>query len=284
MSDELTFDFNFDDGPGTTDAGGGGNKHFGRLRFYALPVVPFQKGESFTVPNVYDDKYDAESQTTKRQGLKQFAGMKLGKTEKNHRIFLLVLEKRDKAGNRYQVVKQFKSWKEKDRVDIWADRQFPAIRPHGTGIALTGEFARKNDSDPKSWAYVSVEDMASGDTFTDRENKTHDIKYWGNVELFTSEAAKDEAEKAFFAQFGQTVGSNGTAHNDYPVMWKSAPAELDKYVREHFATGEAKVKIVADTSMAGEAIDGSVVDIDSLLRRILDGSVPAPMLETWLVG
>lgn len=122
-----------------------------------------------------------------------------------------------------------------------------------------------------------------------RVNTAGEIKkyydhYWFNIKVFADETEMLAARKEAKGAEGVAQGSNGTAHNDYPVMWKSAPAELDKYVREHFATGEAKAKIVADTSMAGEAIDGSVVDVDALLRRILDGSVPAPMLETWLVG
>jgi hypothetical protein len=194
MTDELTqfidSDFSWDELLKTEASGG--KKHFARLRFIPTLIIPFQAGKSFTLPGVYDDKYDEQAGLTKRQGLKEFRGMVLGKTDKKHTLNILVAEQHDKAGNAYQLVKQLKSWTEKGRKHVWVDFQFPALKTlpmEARSALLKGE-----------WIYAEFEDLGTQD-FVEISGSQQEIKYWSNFTVYSTAESLKEAETKFFAQF-----------------------------------------------------------------------------------
>ncbi len=90
-TEELNVDFNWDE-PLVTDAGTGeGKRQFAKVRMLPVSVIPFQKGASFTLPGVYDSY---KSKDGGEPVLKSFGGMKQGKTDKKHTIYILVAERR----------------------------------------------------------------------------------------------------------------------------------------------------------------------------------------------
>jgi len=129
LLDEAFDDYSWDDEVVETEVSGGGKIHFAKLRVLPpLNVVPFQGGEHFTIPGVFNDAFDESTSTSTRQGLKEFRGMKKGRTSQNHRVFILVAEKESKDGNPYQIIKRFNSWKDRDHeVYEWGDKQWPAL-------------------------------------------------------------------------------------------------------------------------------------------------------------
>lgn len=118
-----------------------------------------------------------------------------------------------------------------------------------------------------------------GRTNEDGTPKKYYDHYWFNFTIYPDEAAMLAARAA-------AKGSNGVApvsYDHYPVQWKSAPASLAPFIKGEFARGQAKAQVVADAMLADKRIDDSgPVDVDSLLKEILAGEVPGPMLDAWL--
>ena len=123
----LDTDFNWDEPVVIEASGGEGKRQFAKVRMLPVSVIPFQKGQSFTLPNIYDDY---KSKDAPERMLKSFGGMVRGKTDKQYTIYVLVAEKTTREGKPYQIVKWFKNWTEKDRKNVWAELQFPNGRQH----------------------------------------------------------------------------------------------------------------------------------------------------------
>lgn len=244
MTDETTYidqDFSWDE-PVKTEVSGG-RKHFAKLRFLPTLVIPFQAGQSFTLPNVYDDKFDEATKLMRRQGAKEFKGMKLGKTDKKHTLNILVAEQHDKAGNAYQVVKQMKSWSEKGRKHVWADFQFPALKTLPTEAKAT---LLKGGA-----ICVDFEDLGTQD-FVEIAGSQQEVKYWGNFTVYPNEAALKEAETKFFAQFeGVASNGNGVDESNYPYVWKDQADKgtLYAFIKEELGKGNAPLKVAVDAGL-----------------------------------
>ena len=278
----LDTDFNWDE-PLVTDAGTGeGKRQFAKVQMKVIPVIPFQKGASFTLPNVHNDQYNVDSKTTVRQGLKSFNGMKQGKTDKGHTIYVLVATKADREGNEYQRVKWFKSWTEKDRKNIWAELQFPALKglDNANRAKLMGQ-----------GIYAGYDEVPTGEQAT-IDGKDYDTKYWTNFTVFADEAKMKEAEKAFFAQFAD--GSNGATPaldlTNIPAGWLTGDvAKYESGVASMFKEtvrqvgllgmkdGAIKVKILNSEGQPNPNQQGQPIDAVALLAKILD--TPEPMID-----
>lgn len=288
--EETMLDTDFDwDEPRVTDAGTGeGKRQFGLVRMLPVPVIPFQKGQSFTLPNVYDDQYNPDTQTTVRNGLKQFNGMKQGKTDKKHTIYVLVAEKSDRQGNTYQRVKWFKSWAEKDRKNIWAELQFSAIK--GFDNATRAKFLGQG-------IYAGYDEVSTGEQ-VNIQGKDYDTKYWSNFTILANAEAMKEAEKVFFAQFAD--GANGSMTNldlsNIPAGWIKGDAVKDaasvqtlyQQIKKQYGEGKAPLDIAKKLSLVGKADgnpmpnkDGNPVNVAELFSQALD--MPAAMFEGELV-
>lgn len=285
----LDTDFSWDE-PLVTDAGTGeGKRQFAQVRMAVMPVIPFQKGASFTLEGVYNDQYNAESKTTVRQGLKAFNGMKQGKTDKKHTIYVLVATKSDREGNEYQRVKWFKSWTEKDRKNVWAELQFVALKglDNANRAKLMGQ-----------GIYAGYDEVPTGEQ-ANIDGKDYDTKFWTNFTVFADEAKMKEAEKVFFAQF-TADGSNGSVANldltNIPKGWIKGDAVKDAasvqtlylQIRKQFDEGKAPMDIAKKLSIVGKADgnpmpnkDGNPVNVAELFSAALD--MPAAMFESELI-
>ncbi len=286
-TEELNVDFNWDE-PLVTDAGTGeGKRQFAKVRMLPVPVIPFQKGASFTLPDVHNDQYNADSKTTVRQGLKAFNGMKQGKTDKGHTIYVLVATKADREGNEYQRVKWFKSWTEKDRKNIWAELQFPALK--GLDSANRARLMGQG-------IYAGYDEVPTGEQAT-IDGKDYDTKYWTSFTVFADEAKMKEAEKAFFAQFSD--GSNGASPvmdtTNIPKGWlKDDPAALAKsistlyeQIAKQHGNDKSVIDIAKNLGIIGKADgkpalnkDDQPINVAELFAAALD--MPAAMFESEL--
>lgn len=264
-NDNLIIDQDFSwDAPLVTDAGSG-RKHFAALKMYSPSVIPFQAGQSFTLPGVFDDKYDENTKLTRREGQKVFKAMILGSTAKKHRFYVLVATQQDKAGNEYQVVKGFKSWPEKGRKNVWAELQFPALQklPADSRVKLgKGEAI-----------YVSFEDTATGDTYTPENGNTYDVKYWDGFTVYPTMEALKEAEREHFAQFGDS-SSNGAATllDDFPITWRDKKGDMAKML-----TSQATLLQQLGASgpdLVAKAKEMSLIAANGEVVTRLDGSTP----------
>ena len=283
----LDTDFNWDE-PLVTDAGTGeGKRQFGLVRMVVVPVIPFQKGASFTLPNVHDDQYDENTKTTVRNGLKSFNGMKQGKTDKKHTIYVLVAEKSDRQGNSYQRVKWFKSWTEKDRKNVWAELQFPAIK--GFDSTNRAKFTGQG-------IYASYDEVSTGEQ-VNIQGKDYDTKYWTNFTVLANAEAMKKAETDFFAQF--TDGANGATPaldlTNIPAGWIKGDAAKDaasvqtlyQQIKKQFEEGKAPMDIAKKLSIVSKAEgnpmlnkDGNPVNVAELFSAALD--LPSAMFESEL--
>lgn len=284
MTTEVTQDFNWDE-PLTTDAGGDGKRQFAKVRMIVVPVQPFQKGEAFTLPDVHDDQYNEESKTTTRKGLKSFNGMKIGKTEKNHHIYVLVATKADREGKEYQRVKWFKSWLEKGRKNVWAELQFPALKV----LDVTSR-----DKLIKGGIFAAYDELPTGEQ-VNIQGKDFDTKYWGKFTVFADEAAMKAAEREFFAQFATANGTTPLDLKNIPAKWLTADnpgkwaadvAAMSKYIKESAASMSvidlAKTFSVVDkeTGKPFPNQEGKPIDPVALLAPILDVP-PASLMATF---
>ncbi len=278
-SQGLETDFNWDE-PLITDAGTlEGKRQFGLVRMVVVPVIPFQKGASFTLEGVYDSY---KSKDASEPVLKVFSGMKQGKTDQKHTIYVLVSEKTTKEGKSYQAVKWFKSWPEKDRMNVWAELQFPAIKTFDN--ANRAKFVGQG-------IYAGYDEVATGEK-VDIEGKEQDLKYWTNFTVFANIEAIKKAETEFFAQF--TDGSNGTTPaldlSNIPVGWLTGDAaKYESGVASMFKEtvrqvgllgmkgGAIKVKILNAEGQPNLNQQGQPIDAVALLAKILD--TPEPMID-----
>jgi len=283
----LDQDFNWDE-PLVTDAGTGeGKRQFARVRMLPVPVIPFQKGVHFTLPGVHNDRYNADTKTTVREGLKQFNGMKRGKTDKKHTIYILAAEKADQQGNEYQRVKWFKSWPEKDRKHVWAELQFPALKAIGDAhrAKLMGQ-----------GIYAGYDEVPTGEQ-ANIGGVDYDTKYWTNFTVFADEVTMKAAEREFFAQF--TDGSNGATPaldlTNIPAGWIKGDAVKDaasvKTLYEQIAKKHAENKSAMDIAKNLGIVDketgkpnnnkaGNPVNVAELFSAALD--MPSAMFEAEL--
>lgn len=283
--EELTTDFNWDE-PLVTDAGTGeGTRHFAKVRMLPVPVIPFQKGQSFTLPNVYDDY---KSKDAPERLLKSFGGMKQGKTDQKHTLYVLVAEKSTREGKSYQILKSFKSWPEKGRKNVWAELQFPALK--GFDGANRAKFLGHG-------IYAGFDEVPTGEK-ANIDGTDYDTKYWTNFTIFTDEAVMKAAETAFFAQF--TDGSNGAGPaldlTNIPATWIKGDAVKDaasvqtlyQQIKKQYDEGKAPAEIAKKLSLVNKADgtpslnkDGNPVNVAELFSQALD--MPAAMFEAELV-
>ncbi len=285
-SQGLEQDFNWDE-PLVTDAGTEGKRQFGLVQMKAIPVIPMQKGQSFTIEGVYNDQYNADSKTTVRQGLKPFNGMRQGKTDKKHTVYILTATKADREGNEYQRVKWFKSWTEKDRKNVWAELQFPALK--GLDGANRAKLMGQG-------IYAGYDEVPTGEQAT-IDGKDYDTKYWTSFTVFADETKMKEAEKAFFAQFSD--GSNGTGLaldlSNIPAGWVKGDATKDaasvqtlyQQIKKQYDEGKAPADIAKKLSLINKTDgtpmpnkDGNPVNVAELFAAALD--MPSAMFESEL--
>jgi len=281
----LDTDFSWDE-PLVTDAGTGeGKRQFAKVRMLPVPVIPFQKGASFTLPNVYDDY---KSKDGGERVLKSFGGMKQGKTDQKHMLYVLVAEKTTKEGKPYQALKTFKSFAEKGRKNVWAELQFPAIK--GFDSANRTKFLGQG-------IYAGFDEVPTGEK-ANIDGTDYDTKYWTNFTIFADEAKMKEAETAFFAQF--TDGTNGATPaldlTNIPAGWVKGDAVKDaasvKTLYEQIAKQHGEGKAVLDIAKKLSIVnkndgtpmpnkDGNPVNVAELFSQALD--MPAAMFEGELV-
>ncbi len=280
----LEQDFNWDE-PLVTDAGTGeGKRQFAKVRMLPVSVIPFQKGASFTLEGIYDDY---KSKDADERVLKSFNGMRQGKTDQKHTIYVLVGEKSTREGKLYQALKVFKSWTEKDRKNVWAELQFPALKglDNANRARLMGQ-----------GIYAGYDEVPTGEQ-ANIDGKDYDTKYWTNFTVFADEAKMKEAEKAFFAQFSD--GANGAAPaldtTNIPKGWlKDDPAALAKSIKtlyEQIAKQHGSDKPVLDIAknlgIVGKTDgkpalnqDDQPINVAELFAAALD--MPSAMFESEL--
>lgn len=267
----LDSDFSWDEPKET--AVSGGRKHFAKLRFFPVPVVPFQKGQSITLPNVFDDKFDEASGQTLRQGLKEFKGYKNGKTSEGHTLYVLVAEQSSKDGGSYQVIKQFKSWPDKGRENLWAKFQYPALR-------TISDPAIRSKLTAGQEVYASFEDMPTGE-MVDINGSSVEMKYWGNFTVYQTADALKNAEVEFFANI--QTGSNGAGPDvtNIPAKWyansQSQEAKTSNiqamltYIKQQIDSGKPASDVAKSTAMEGTSpalnANGQPVNLAALFAQ-----------------
>lgn len=218
MSDEAAMD----------TEGSSGSTHFGALRLYIKAVTPYLAGQHFTIPGVFQYREDKASETWLNEGLKQFKGFTLGGKS---RLFIMVSEETNKNEQKYQRVKVFKSWKEKDKdfdppvVHFeWQTHELPAIRQLPADVVTSFEAGKI--------IYAKYEVLPTGRKFKRQgEEGESGATYWGDFQLHPSWDALMAAKKDHFGQFGAN-GVNGTVAagvdlSNFPEIWhnKDNPAK-----------------------------------------------------------
>ncbi len=283
-TEELNVDFNWDE-PLVTDAGTSeGKRQFAKVRMLPVPVIPFQKGASFTLEGIYDDY---KSKDADERVLKSFNGMKQGKTDKKHTVYVLVAEKSTREGKPYQAVKWFKSWTEKDRKNVWAELQFPALK--GLDSANRAKLMGQG-------IYAGFDEVPTGEQAS-IDGKDVDTKYWTSFTVFTDEAKMKEAEKAFFAQFSD--GSNGASSvldttnipkgwlKDDPIALAKSVSTLYEQIAKQHGNDKSVIDIAKNLGIIGKADgkpalnkDDQPINVAELFAAALD--MPSAMFESEL--
>lgn len=275
MTEELYLDENINWDEPDEIVEDGGKIRFARARlYYPLRVDRFVKvadGGVFTLPGVFYDQFDQNTQTSERVGLKEFRGMKINPKSK-FAMVLLVFEFDDQHGKPYQRHLKMGLWQEKDddgnvRPNLWNEFQKAEIAKLTAGErnALV-EAARKD-----TWVYVSYQEQATNYTYE------YDLKtYAADIKVYKSEAEWQAANEAHFAQFGQ----NGqTSASYYPDAWdnpqtNNVNAMLD-YGRELVKEGiddkllVIKLELLADGQPV-ETAAGKPCNIRRIVSEIRD--------------
>jgi hypothetical protein len=268
LLDEAFDDYSWGDKPQETDVSGG-KIHFAKLRVVPpINIVPFQSGEHFTIPGVFNDAFDEATQTSSRQGLKEFRGMKKGRTSKGHKLYILVAEKETKDSNSYQIIKRFNSWKTRDEtVFEWGDRQWPALlkidAQYRERVKKTGFVSPDS---PEAWVYAKFAQEATGNTWTNNEGQEIERHFWTDFVIYPDRDTWKKASDEYFAQFQtQDVVENVGRH--YPAAWgdnvQTMLANLNSALK-----GGMDVEVAKNTYMvAGFDFDGNPVNADVVIAE-----------------
>lgn len=271
--DEAFDDWSFDDKPVETEVSGG-KVHFARLR--VLPpvnIVPFQAGEHFTIPGVFNDAFDEATSTSTRQGLKEFKGMQKGRTSKGHKLFILVAEKDNKQGNPYQVIKRFNSWKGRDEeVYEWGDKQWPALLAidpqYRDRVKKTGYVAPDS---PESWVYARYLQEATGNTWTNDEGKKQERHFWTDFTIYSNREAWQKASDEHFAQFSNSDSApkSDVDYSHFPPQWANAadPTSLYTTIKGGITQGQEEAQLIQFYGLSGEDVNGQPVNADRIIAE-----------------
>lgn len=231
MTDNVVIpDFSFDDDANVIDAPAesGSKVHFGHLRMYPLGVdKSYTAGSYVSILGVTGGNYDQKDEN----GNKKFGGWVLGKTR---RLFVLVATKKDKEGNPYQQIKQYKNQTDgADEPHLWRDYVLPAFK------ALPKEQQNKLLAGcPAKWEEI---DTGIKGNLKDREtgeDKEFSYKVWANFHAYASDAEMEKASAEHFAQFN----ANGATASQYPAWWGDG-SQL-----------EASIKGLRDAAEAGNLV------------------------------
>lgn len=221
MSDEAAMD----------TEGGSSRHHFAALRLLIKGVTPYQAGQHFELPGIYQYREDKTTNTWLNEGPRQFKGFVLGGKS---RLYILVATKQDKSGNSYQMVKTLKSWREKDKESgeyhfDWQNFQLPAIRQLPADVVTALESGKT--------LFMEFESLSTGRKFKRQGDEGEgEATYWGNFKVYPTLEALKAAEKEFFSQFSN--GSNGLVGgpdmSNFPEIWNNS-ANPQKGVEDLYA-------------------------------------------------
>jgi hypothetical protein len=262
MSDDyLKQDFPWDDESQSVDLTPppAGRRHFAHLRLYIVAVgKSYTKGDYVTVPSVAGGQFDEKDSN----GDKMFKGWTGGGSDS---LYVLVATQQDQNGQDYQIIKQYasKRFDKRETIHLWAEKVLPALKDLSDGD-------RKKLTGPG--LYVEFDDLPTGQTFTDDDNKKHDIVYWGNYKVHKSKEALTVASDEFFNR----VTSNGD--NDiWPSTWVASGSVEDMIAYAKTLEGShteiAKQLELFDAKTAKE----EPVNIALVLSKCLD--IPEPMIK-----
>lgn len=269
LLDEAFEDWSFDDTPEETEVTGG-KIHFAKLRVIPpVNIVPFQSGEHFTIPGVFNDVYDEATGTSTRQGLKEFRGMKKGKTLKHHRLYILVAEKENKDGSPYQIIKRFNSWKGRDEsVYEWGEKQFPALKAidaqYREAVKKTGFVSPDS---PESFVYARFVQEATGNTW-DNDGEEMERHFWNDFTIYPNREAWKAASDEHFAQFQQDDSqpvSQDTGH--YPATWGTNIEGMLSGLNGSLKNGMTNDVAANAFQLNGNDFNGQPVDVDRVLNE-----------------
>lgn len=162
----------------------------------------------------------------------------------------------------------------------WSNLQFPALRQLAPALRTRFTNGEKLFFKADNWnTGAKPQEDRNGKTNQDGTPKKYYDNFWFNFTIFANEAEMLTARAA-------AKGTNGStaSYSHYPVQWAEMPAMLKTEVVKMFKADNAKAKIVTDTMMDDKSIGGEPVNVDDLLRELLAGEVPGPMLEKWLAA
>lgn len=269
LLDEAFDDYSWDDTPVETEAGGG-KIHFAKLR--VLPpvnVIPFQAGEFFTLPGVFNDAFDEATQTSSRQGLKEFRGMKKGRTEKGHKLYILVAEKESKDGNPYQIIKRFNSWKAKgETVHEWSDKQWPALLKIDARFkAAVKKTGFVSPDSPEAWVYAKFSQDVTGNTWKNGNGVEMDRHYWTDFTIYASREEWKAAQDAHFAQFQDSQPAQNQDTSHYPAAWGANVEVMLNNLNTALKGGMDKSVAINTYMVSGNDFNGNPVDAERVIRE-----------------
>lgn len=248
---------------------------FADFQFYRVLIDrEYIEGEvvtPFTLPGVFNDKYDKDTKVSTRVGLKEF-GRKRTKSSKSH-LHILVIRRYNKDQQEYQTIKQWPNWiNRKEKVfeedtskkvktpNWWSQHQFPVFKQaEGNQAALvkSGALALKNGQDtPDTWVPAKYEMISTG-LRVEAEFYGEPTEYIksivGNIVLYSS---KEEQEKARVEVFGSGEATLISWYDglSLPEAWQNAPDTLRTLVLEQ---REKPVEAIVDSLSLGE--DGTVI-------------------------
>lgn len=259
-----------------------GKTTFGRYRYFHIPVEYKAGDPGFPLPGVYDDRYDAASQTSIRQpGAFMVTGMTPAISKKF--VNIIVVEATDKNGKAYHRVDKHPGF-----TELWREHQWPALRalpkaqldalqatgPKAMELLRQGRSFTEINQAAGTWVYAKsslVESPIKRTKQDGTEGKTHFRTDWT---IYATEAEMKAAESAFWAERGGSPQANGAAPTfdaaRFPAMWAKAsnmPQVLyDKINAELKAGKEAKAAAIASMVMNPDGTpktnaDGMAVDV-----------------------
>lgn len=214
--------------------GGGSRHHFAAVRLLIKGVTPYQAGQHFEIPGIFQYREDKATGTWLNEGPRQFKGFTLGGKS---RLYILVATKQDKNGNSYQMVKVLKSWREKDKESgeyhfDWQNFQLPAIRQLPADVVTALESGKT--------LYMEFESLSTGRKFKRQDEGEGEATYWGNFKVYKTLEELKAAEKEFFGQFNGANGA-GPDLSNFPEIWNNSqnPAKgvEDLYAQIRTVTG-----------------------------------------------
>lgn len=245
---------------GNVTEGGGERVHFGQYCAISIPVVK-AAGTSFTLPGIFDDKFDEATNLSSRQGLYAFKGWRPGKSPKGQVYFnILVRKKFTQVGASYQKVARFVSFEK-----AWKDEQWPAIAKLdsasmtilvSTGkvllnLAKQGKGSEEIENNSACWAWARTSNAQSEETFKANDGSTAHKAYWHEWQVFKDKAEYDKASEEYFAQFGGKGASNGSTvdESNFPLTWKGQDGQLlYKMIRDGLAANKTPLAIAQEVS------------------------------------